>query len=190
MFFLEITSFSLLIVSFIFSIIEYVFLKKMVSFYYKNGPFTKKATFKSMPEKKILIEKLNSEKLKRIFSFKVLDDSMLISFRPSTVLWFLKKEFLTQRIIINFPKGDSHSVIECEIRPYYSVFLLPISIVLFMIFNIILPNQYSGISMKIVGSIIACFIGLALFFPFRPRTDSLNRIKNYLSYSEIKNNEK
>jgi ABC-type xylose transport system permease subunit len=156
------------------TIIEYILLRKMIALYYKNGPFAFKGSYKLITTKDVVIDHLKEEKS---ISLKPLQDSILIFFTPSISSFYIRGEFLTQRVILRFRNEGSNPELQCEARPFYSSFLLATSMVLFMIFNIVLFNQYANIPMKIIGVIVACFIGLAIFLPFRPRRNIINRIK-------------
>jgi hypothetical protein len=164
----------LLITSFVMTIIEYFLLRKMIMLYYKNGPFVMKESYELTTTKDVAIDQLKNEKS---ISIKSLQDCILIFFIPSFSSYYIRREFLTQRVLLKFHNEGSITEIKCEVRPFYSAFLLATSIGLFMIFDIVLFNQYATIPMKIIGIAVACFIGLAIFFPFRPRRNIVSRIK-------------
>lgn len=155
----------------------------MAYFYYRKGPFVTTTILKSMPKKEIIIDRLTSKKNREIFFVKTLQNSILLSFKPPPTIFSLS-EFSTQRIFITFSEDVSGSEVHCDIRPFYSIVLLPIFISFFIIVNVILPNQYASIPMKIFGVIVACLIGLALFFPFRPKSDTINRVKSCIESTE------
>ena len=170
----ELLSLILLITTFVMTIVEYILLRKMITLYYKNGPFALKESYNLTITKDVVIDHLKEEKS---ISMKSLQDSMLIFFNPSISSFYVRGEFLTQRVILRFHNEGSSPELQCEVRPFYSAFLLATSVGLFMIFNIVLFNQYASFPMKIIGVVTACFIGLAIFLPFRPRRNTINRIK-------------
>jgi len=174
----------LLLVVFVLMVIEYAFLRNMALFYYKNGPFATKATFKSI-KKSMIVKHLEAGRDRGEFFIRQLNNSILLSYKPTLMLWFSKGRFPTQRIILTFLDGISGTEVRCEVRPFYSAFLLPIFICLVFIFDVVVPNQYAGVPMKIFGVIVACFIGLAIFLPFRPSSDTINNVKNYITSTQI-----
>lgn len=176
---LEKISFFLVIFSLIFAGTEYIILRKMSYYYYKNGPFVTKLTLKSMPDKNKIINRLYSDKGREIFSTKQAQNFILLSFNPS-FKWYGMKEFPSQRIVINFSESISESEVCFEIRPFYSIFLLPFFLTFYFIFGIIIPNQYTSILMKLFEIIIVCFIGFALFIPLRPKFNSINQLINFI----------
>lgn len=167
----------MLMLVFIFTITEYVLLRKMVPFYYKNGPLTITATFKSIFEKDIVVYQL---KEKETISIKSLQNSILLFFKPSLKRYFLKEGFLTQRVVLNFSKESLDFKVRCEIRPFYSAFLLPVFTVLFIIFEIILLGQYTDILSKIFEVISACLVSSVIFVVLGPSSDIINRVKKEL----------
>ena len=178
-------SFFLLLVVFVLTVIEYAFLRNMALFYFKNGPFATKATIKSTTKKSMIIKHLLAGKDRGEFFIRQLNNSILLSYKPTLMLWFSKGRFPTQRIVLTFLDGNSGTEVCCEVRPFYSAFLLPIFICLVFIFDVVVPNLYAGIPMKIFGVIVACFIGLAIFLPFRPSSDTINNVKSYLTSAQI-----
>jgi len=178
-------SFFLLLVVFVLMVIEYAFLRNMAPFYYKNGPFAAKATFKSINKKSMIMEHLLAGRDRGEFFIRQLNNSLLLSYKPTVMLWFSKGRFPTQRIVLTFLDGTSGTEVRCEVRPFYSAFLLPIFICLVFIFDVVVPNQYAGIPMKIFGVIVACFISLAIFLPFRPSSDTINNVKSYITSTQI-----
>jgi hypothetical protein len=178
-------SFFLLLVVFILMVIEYALLRNMALFYYKNGPFATKTTFKSINKKSAIINHLLAGRDRGEFFIRQLNNSILLSYKPTVMLWFSKGRFPTQRIVLTFPDGTSGPEVYCEVRPFYSAFLLPIFICLVFIFDVVLPNQYAGVPMKIFGVIVACLISLAIFLPFRPSSDTINNVKNDLTSTQI-----
>ena len=127
---------------------------------------------------------LRSEIDKKKFFVRRFQRNILLSYRPTLSIWLKRGEFPAQRIILTFLEGDSGTEVTCEVRPFYSAFLLPAFIVIAMIVDVILPNQYISISMKIIGVVLACLIGLAIFLPFRPSTDTLNKVMKDIKFHE------
>lgn len=164
------------VIVFILTIAEYVLLRKMVPFYYRNGPFGTTETFKSPDGKNAVIDRLEREKAGKL-AVRSSNNCILARYKPSLILFFFWGEFPTQRIVLTFLDEAPNSEARCDIRPFYSAFVLPVVIALFIIFDVIVPNQYAGIPMKIFGTLVACGIGFALFMPFRPRNDTINRIE-------------
>lgn len=178
-----------LAIGFILTIIEYILLRKMVPFYYCNGPFATTETFRSLHDKNTVINRLQTEKGRTLVAGSS-HNCILVSYKPSLKLWFSRGEFPTQRIVLTFLEEGPGFDVRCDIRPFYSAFVLAILITLVIVIDVIVPNQYAGIPMKIFGSIVACGIGLALFLPFRPRTDTVNRIKSDVKSTEELRNRK
>ncbi|MHC4244428.1 MAG: hypothetical protein ACYSU4_18635 [Planctomycetota bacterium] len=171
------------VIVFILTIAEYVLLQKMVPFYYCNGPFGTTETFKSLDGKNAVTDRLQREKAAKL-TVRSSNNCVLARYKPSLILWFFWGEFRTQRIVLTFLDEAPNCDVRCDIRPFYSAFVLPAVIALFIIFDVIVPNQYAGIPMKIFGSAVACGIGLALFMPFRPRKDTISRIKTDVKSAE------
>ena len=178
-------SFFLLLVVFVLMVIEYALLRNMALFYYKNGPFATKATFKSINKKSALINHLLAGRDRGEIFIQQLNNSILLSYKPTVMLWFSKGRFPTQRIVLTFPDGTSGTEVGCEVRPFYSAFLFPIFLCLVFIFDVVIPNQYAGVPMKIFGVIVACLISLAIFLPFRPSSDAIDNVKSYLTSNQI-----
>jgi hypothetical protein len=141
-----------------------------------------------MPEKSIIMKHLTEGENRGEFYIKQLGNGVLLHFKPKLKLWFSKGYFPTQRIVLAFIDGPSGSEVFCEVRPFYSAFLLPLFICFVFIFDVVLTNEYAGVSMKVFGVIVACVIGLALFLPFRPRSDTMSNVKNYLISSQDSQN--
>ncbi|MBU0567802.1 hypothetical protein KKC52_07120, partial [bacterium] len=105
---------------------------------------------------------------------------ILLFFKPSLKRYFLKEGFLTQRVVLNFSKESLDFKVRCEIRPFYSAFLLPVFTVLFIIFEIILLGQYTDILSKIFEVISACLVSSVIFVVLGPSSDIINRVKKEL----------
>lgn len=177
------------LVAFVLMLIEYACLRSMALFYYKRGPFAVREAFKSIQTKSMICRHFSEGRDRGEFYMRQLNCSILLSYAPTLTLWFSKGRFPMQRILLTFDDGISGTEVGCETRPFYSAVLLPISICLVLIFDVVLPNQYAGNPMKIFGVIVACLIGLALYLPFRPTTSTINSVKTYLgsiqNHSEI-----
>lgn len=179
MLFLQFISLILMIIFFILSIVEYSMLRNMVEVYYRNGPFPIKKIIKSPLSTKDMILEIIKRKCGKELSFRVLEDGIILCHKPSMLLFFSRGIFPTQRIFINFPQDLSTNEFHCEIRPFYSAFLLPTFIAFSLIFNFILQNQFTNISMKTFEFIVVFFVALGLFFPFRPRPNYINRLQSF-----------
>jgi hypothetical protein len=154
-------------------------LRNMVEVYYRNGPFPIKKIIKSPFSTKDMIVEIIKRKSGKELSFRVLEDGIMLCHRPSMLLFFSRGVFPTQRVFINFHQDFSNGEFHCEIRPFYSAFLLPTFIAFSLIFNFILQNQYTNVSIKVFEFIVVLFVALGLFFPFRPRHNYINRLQSF-----------
>lgn len=173
---LELISLLLLFIGLVLTLAEYVALVMMVSSYYRNGPFASRAVFKSVIPKHILIDRFRAKKLRRIWHIREVKDSLFLSLRPSRSLYYLKRLFPTQRLVVNFSEQPSGCDISCEIRPFYSVFILPVFLTFSIILSVVLDSPDYGIGMKIFLSIFVSLISFAMFLPFRPRSEVIKEI--------------
>lgn len=154
-------------------------LGNMVEVYYRNGPFPIKKIIKSPLSTKEMIVEIIQRKSGDELSFRVLEDGIMLSHRPSMLLFFSKGIFPTQRIFISFPRDLASGEFLCEIRPFYSAFLLPVFIAFSLIFNFIFQNQYSNVSAKLFEFIVVIFVALGIFFLFRPIPNYINRLQSF-----------
>jgi hypothetical protein len=178
----------LMMAGFIVTLFEYALFRMMIPFYFKNGPFASISIFRTTIDKDAIANLLEREIDRTSFFVKKMNNNILLSYKPSTKLWFSKGEFPAQRIVLTFLQGDSGTDIRYEVRPFYSAFFLPILIALALIFDVVVPNQYAGMSMKLIGIVVACLIGLALFLPFRPRFDKINKLPEDIGIDSLKRN--
>ena len=182
MLFLQFISLILMIIFFLLSLVEYAMLRNMVEVYYRNGPFPIKKIIKSSLSTKEMIVEIIKRKSGNELSFRVLEDGIMLSHRPSMLLFFSRGIFPLQRIFIKFPQDLSSGQLYCEIRPFYSAFLLPAFIALSLIFNFVFQNQYTNTSIKLFEFIVVLFVALGIFFPFRPIPDYINRLQSFFEH--------
>lgn len=166
---LLITSFAILLL-FVSTICfwEYSLLRKMTPFYYKQGPLVKTEELILNENEEQILERIVSSNKFMIKAFS--DDVVFLNYKPPKFLPFFGVN--TQRIVLYFQNSLPDTKIRCEIRPFYSAYLLGIYLAALIISTVISENTSEEIGETILISLVAIGIGLAISNFFHPFPNS------------------
>jgi hypothetical protein len=157
-----------------FSFWEYNLLRKMDSSYFKHGPFGITEEFIVDEDKREILERFSSDD--RLLVKPISENIVLLNFkRPKLAPFF---GLNTQRIWLRFTKEPSKLRINCEIRPFYSAYLLGFSIAIFIMSVVVSENRSSEVLETILVSLVGVGVGFAVsnyFHPF-PSTTYIRNI--------------
>jgi hypothetical protein len=149
---------------FSFSLWEYYLLRQLAPYYYEHGPLVKAVDLVANKPKHEIIESLCQDN--RLVVRKINEDMVLVNFKAPRYITFVGLN--TQRTLLHFTEVSSQLRVRCEVRPFYSAYLLGGVIAIFTIAIVVSENTQSEILETVIVSLMGLGMGFAVCNYFHP----------------------
>jgi len=147
-----------------FSLWEFYLLRKIIPYYYEHGPLVEAVDLVANKPKREIIESLCQDN--RIVVRQINADVVLLNFKAPRYITFFGLN--TQRTLLHFSEVSSKLRVRCEVRPFYSAYLLGGLVAIFTIAIVVSENTQSEILETVIVSLMGLGIGFAVCNYFHP----------------------
>jgi len=152
------------------SLWEYYLLRKMVPYYYEHGPLAKAVDLVANKSKRDILESLAQDNA--LVARHIDEDVVLMNFKAPR--YSAPFGINTQRTLLRFSEASSKLRVRCEVRPFYSAYLLGGLVAIFTIAIVVSENSQSELLETVLISLVGLGIGLGVCNFFHPIASTSN----------------